>query len=101
MILASRGLDYADLSKATGLKYSTLRNLACGNNRTRKGRAKVEAALGVAIWTEVAAGEGQCSPAATPKPAPCSHPESPRQRAEPVPGAGNMTTVMRHEAEQQ
>jgi transcriptional regulator with XRE-family HTH domain len=49
-ILASQRMRYDDLAKLTGLARRTLHNIANGNNRTRRGRSRVEGALGVRIW---------------------------------------------------
>ena len=43
-------MDYADLAEETGLAIVTLYNLACGNNRSQKGRNLVEGVFGVPIW---------------------------------------------------
>ncbi len=49
-LLAARGMNFRDLSRATTLSYGTIRNIACGNNRTRTGRDKIEAFLGVQLF---------------------------------------------------
>ncbi len=53
-ILAARGMSYRDLASLTGFRPGTLRNLACGNSRSMRGRARVEACLvlrsGLETW---------------------------------------------------
>lgn len=51
-------------------------NLATGNNRARRSRAKVENALGVQIWPETAAEGDACTPFTTPLQGHCSSPVS-------------------------
>jgi len=43
-------MSYDDLARLTGLTRRTLWNITSGSNKTRKGRAKVAAALGVNLW---------------------------------------------------
>jgi len=40
-------MTFDELARLTGLKARTLHNVSCGNNRCRKTRSKIEAALGV------------------------------------------------------
>lgn len=50
-LLAIRHMTYADLSALTGLAVGTLWNLSANNNRSSNARARVEAALGVPVWS--------------------------------------------------
>lgn len=68
-ILASKGLTYKDLSLLTGISPKALRNFACGNARTRRGRARIENALGVRVFDEEP--QACSSPAIDPQ-APCN-----------------------------
>jgi lambda repressor-like predicted transcriptional regulator len=50
-LLAARGWHYQELSKATGYAVQTLRNVACGSNKCRPVRLRIEATLGgIEIW---------------------------------------------------
>lgn len=57
-LLYARGENYAGLAKKCGLNVRTVYNIACGNNRSRSGRAAVETALGVSIWPKTDTSEG-------------------------------------------
>lgn len=58
-VLVARHMTCGDLARKCGLDVRTIWNIACGNNCSRKGRAKVEAALGVTLWPrEAGAGKG-------------------------------------------
>ena len=41
---------YLDLAKDVGLAEGTVQNICCGTSTSRRGRAKIEATLGVPIW---------------------------------------------------
>lgn len=48
-VLLSRGLRFEDLASLTGLNIRTVYNIACGGNKSKRGRTKVEIALGATI----------------------------------------------------
>jgi len=49
--LAEKEWISVDLSKATKLSLGTVHNLVSGTNISKTGRALIEAALGVKIWS--------------------------------------------------
>ena len=50
--LAARRWRYRDLAEATRTAEGTVQNICCGTSTSRRGRAKIEAALGIEIWPQ-------------------------------------------------
>jgi predicted transcriptional regulator len=64
-VLLKLGMTYSDLSVRSGLKIGTLYNLGSGGNRSLQTRRRVEAVLGVRIWSNQSATvQLRCSAAA-------------------------------------
>jgi hypothetical protein len=53
--MANRDITARDLSEQTGLNYSYVRALICGALVSKKGRLKIERALGLPIWSDLEA----------------------------------------------
>jgi hypothetical protein len=51
-VLAARGMTYGDLARLTGLKVSTVKQVAGGFNKSAPARAKISGALGICVWPD-------------------------------------------------
>jgi len=51
--LLLRNIANVELVAMTGLSKGTIRNIIGGSNQTRRGRAAIEQAIGIPIWSEM------------------------------------------------
>jgi hypothetical protein len=49
--LLDRDLNLVQLAKLTGYVHGSIRNVACGWDKSKPARRRIEQALGVAIWS--------------------------------------------------